>query len=104
MQAFYSGNSVYTNGDENGLFHTRYWEMSSSNRGCTELDLIDVQIDGDFFALIVCYPSKPETTRTLYAKRVTSGNATCGWRKRKGGIGFEEVATGVFKDTAEYLH
>ena len=100
MQAFYYGNSVYTNGGENGLFHTRYWEMTSSNRGCTELDLIDVQIDGDFFALIVCYPGKTETTRTLYAKRVTSGNATCGWRKRKGGIGFEEVATGVFKETA----
>lgn len=100
MQAFYYGNSVYTNGDANGLFHTRYWEMTSSNRGCTELDLIDVQIDGDFFALIVCYPGKPETTHTLYAKKVTSGNATCGWRKRKGGIGFDEVATGVFKDTA----
>ena len=91
MQAFYYGNSVYTNCDSTGLFHTCYSEMTSSNRGCTELDLIDVQIDGDFFALITCYPGKPETTRTLYAKKVTSGNDKCGWRKRVGRIGFDKV-------------
>ena len=92
MRAFYCANSVYTNMDENGMFHTRYWEMTSSNRGCTELDLIDVQIDGEYFALVVCYPGKPESTHTLYAKKVTSSNDRCGWRKRVGGIGFEEVA------------
>lgn len=54
--AYYYANAVYTDEDADGLFHTRYGKLTSTNRGCTKIEILDVNIGKKYFELLVCYP------------------------------------------------
>lgn len=88
---YYYANAVYTDEDENGLFHTRYGKLTSTNRGCTKIEILDVNIGKKYFELLVCYPGKRDQKWTIYAGEVKAGNGRCGWRRNPGHLGFIEV-------------
>lgn len=56
---YYYANAVYTDEDANGLFHTRYGKLTSTNRGCTKIEILDVNIGDKYFGNYIQCSTKP---------------------------------------------
>ena len=90
IPAFYYSNALYMAEDEQGIFHAQYGRLTSTNRGCTKVEILNVELGKHYFEILVRYPGRPESKWTLYANELRTTDDKHGWRRK--GIGFELVA------------
>ena len=88
MIAYHTGACLYTHPDENGVFRLKFSELDEGCRGTARKELVDIlACKGEFDLTIANDPERPDIVHIVHARKASKGR----WRRRRSGLGFEEV-------------